>query len=54
MTELETKPVVKPGQREIDIAVETVRRKYGEQKIERYGREMAAKARRNSPDLEKI
>ena len=53
MTELETKPVVKPGQREIDIAVETVRRKYGEQKIERYGREMAAKARRNSPDLEK-
>ena len=53
LTELETKPVVKPGQREIDIAVETVRRKYGEQKIERYGREMAAKARRNSPDLEK-
>lgn len=53
LTELETKPAVKPGKREIDIAVETVRRKYGEQKIEKYGREMAAKARRNSPELEK-
>lgn len=46
-------PTGRPSEREINHAVEAVRRKYGDRRLETMGREMTAKARRSTPGADK-
>ena len=53
MPELVPGPSGRPSEREINHAVEAVRRRYGDRRLETMGREMTAKARRSTPDADK-
>ena len=53
MPELVPRPSGRPSEREINHAVEAVRRRYGDRRLETMGREMTAKARRSTPDADK-
>lgn len=51
--ELEIKGEGRPSERQIDHAIQAVRRKYGDRRLEVMGRELTAKARKSSPDADK-
>lgn len=49
---MEIRPVSRPSEREINHAIEAVRRKYGDRRLEAMGRELMRKNRRSNPDAE--
>lgn len=51
--ELEMKGEGRPSQRQIDHAIQTVRRKYGDRRLEVMGRELTSKARKSATDVDK-
>lgn len=51
--ELEIKAEGRPSERQIDHAIQAVRREYGDRRLEIMGRELTAKARKSSPDADK-
>jgi tetratricopeptide (TPR) repeat protein len=51
--ELEIKGEGRPSARQIDHAIQTVRRKYGDRRLEVMGRELTAKARKSATDVDK-
>lgn len=51
--ELEIKSEGRPSERQINHAIQSVRRKYGDRRLEVMGRELTAKARKSSTDADK-
>lgn len=51
--DLEIKSEGRPSERQIDHAIQAVRRKYGDRRLEVMGRELTAKARKNAVDADK-
>ena len=52
--ELEMKGVGRPSERQIDHAVQTVRRKYGDRRLEVMGRNLMAKAKRSATNTDNM
>ena len=52
LPEKELRPVSRPSEREINHAVEAVRRKYGDRRLEAMGKELMRRNRRSNPDAE--
>lgn len=52
--ELEIKGEGKPSERQIDHAIQTVRRKYGDRRLEVMGRELTSKARKSAANTDNL